>query len=88
MNQSRRHLLFGAAQGVGLLLLAGCEKVFNRLHANQKFLSLLESAEAVNQRVQRWVTRKNKLVQEFTEQEISRYFKPNGQPTSKYDGLH
>ena len=80
MNLSRRHLLFGAAQGAGLLLLSGCEKVFNRLQANRKFLSLLESAEAVNQSVQRWVTRKNKLVQEFTTQDISRYFKPNGNP--------
>jgi DMSO/TMAO reductase YedYZ molybdopterin-dependent catalytic subunit len=80
MNLSRRHLLFGAAQGAGLLLLSGCEKTFNRLQANQKFLSLLESAEAVNQSVQRWLTGKNKLVQEFTAQDISRYFKPNGNP--------
>ena len=80
MNLSRRHLLFGAAQGASLLLLSGCEKVVNRLQANKKFLSLLESAEAVNQRVQRWVTRKNKLVQEFSAQDISRYFKPNGNP--------
>jgi DMSO/TMAO reductase YedYZ molybdopterin-dependent catalytic subunit len=78
MNPSRRNLLLGAAQGAGLLLLSGCEKVFNGLQSNQKFLSLLESAEGVNQRVQRLVTRKNKLAQEFTEEDISRYFKSNG----------
>jgi DMSO/TMAO reductase YedYZ molybdopterin-dependent catalytic subunit len=80
MNPSRRNLLLGAAQGAGLLLLSGGEKVFNGLQSNQKFLSLLESAEGVNQRVQRLVTKKNKLAQEFTEQDISRYFKPNGNP--------
>ena len=80
MNLSRRNLLLGAAQGAGWWLLSGCEKAFNGLQQNQKFLSLLESAEDVNQHVQRWVTGKNKLAQEFTEQDISRYFKPNGNP--------
>ena len=80
MNLSRRNLLLGAVQGAGLLLLSGCEKAFNSLQQNKKFLSLLESAEGVNQRLQRLVTGKNKLAQEFTEQDISRYFKPNGNP--------
>ena len=80
MNLSRRKLLLGAAQGAGLLLLSGCEKAFNGLQQNQKFLSVLESAESVNQRLQRLLTRKNKLVQEFTARDISHYFKPNGNP--------
>ncbi len=80
MSLSRRKLLLGAAQGAGLLLLSGCEKAFNGLQQNQKFLSVLESAESVNQRLQRLLTRKNKLVQEFTARDISRYFKPNGNP--------
>jgi DMSO/TMAO reductase YedYZ molybdopterin-dependent catalytic subunit len=80
MNISRRKLMLGAAHGAGLWLLSGCEKVFNGLQSNQKFLSVLESAESVNQRLQRLLTRKNKLAQEFTEQDISRYFKPNGNP--------
>jgi DMSO/TMAO reductase YedYZ molybdopterin-dependent catalytic subunit len=80
MNLSRRNLLLGAFQGAGLLLLSGCEKAFNSLQQNRKFLSLLESAEGANQRLQRLVTGKNKLAQEFTEQDISRYFKPNGNP--------
>ena len=80
MNRSRRNLLLGAVQGAGLLMLSGCEKAFNSLQQNKKFLSLLESAEGANQRLQRLVTGKNKLAQEFTEQDISRYFKPNGNP--------
>src|SRR4029077_21245594 len=80
MNISRRNLLLGAAHGAGLWLLSGCEKVFNGLQSNQKFLSVLESAESVNQRLQRLLTRKNKLAQEFTEQDISRDFKPNANP--------
>jgi DMSO/TMAO reductase YedYZ molybdopterin-dependent catalytic subunit len=80
MNRSRRNLLLGAVQGAGLLMLSGCEKAFNSLQQNKKFLSLLESAEGANQRLQRLLTGKNKLAQEFTEQDISRYFKPNGNP--------
>ena len=80
MNLSRSNLLLGAVQGAGLLLLSGCEKAFNSLQQNKKFLSVLESAEGANQRLQRLLTGKNKLAQEFTEQEISRYFKPNGNP--------
>jgi DMSO/TMAO reductase YedYZ molybdopterin-dependent catalytic subunit len=63
-----------------LLLLSGCEKLFNGLQQNQKFLSVLESVEGVNQCLQRLLTRKNKLAQEFSEVDISRYFKPNGNP--------
>ena len=80
MNLSRRSLLLGAVQGTGWLLLSGCEKAFNSLQQNKKFLSLLESAEGANQHLQRWLTVRNKLAQEFTEQDISRYFKPNGNP--------
>jgi DMSO/TMAO reductase YedYZ molybdopterin-dependent catalytic subunit len=77
---SRRKLLAGAAQGGGLLLLSGCEKFFNGLQQNKKFVSWLEAAEGVNRRVQRFLTGRNKLAQEFTEQDISRTFKPNGNP--------
>jgi DMSO/TMAO reductase YedYZ molybdopterin-dependent catalytic subunit len=77
---SRRQLLLSAAQAGGLLLLSGCEKFFNGLQQNKKFVSLLESAEGLNRRVQRFLTGKNKLAQEFTERDISRYFKPNGNP--------
>jgi DMSO/TMAO reductase YedYZ molybdopterin-dependent catalytic subunit len=80
MDLSRRKLLVGAAQGAGVLFLSGCEKIFNGLQQNKPFLSLLESAEGVNQRVQRLLTPRNKLAQEFPEQDISRYFKPNGNP--------
>jgi DMSO/TMAO reductase YedYZ molybdopterin-dependent catalytic subunit len=80
MNLSRRSLLLGAVQGTGLLLLSGCEKAFNSLQQNRKFLSLLESAEGANQRLQRLLTGKNKLAQEFIEQDISRTFKANGNP--------
>ena len=77
---SRRKLLLGAAQGGGLLLLSGCEKFFNGLQQNKTFVSLLESAEGANQRVQRFLTGRNKLAREFTERDISRTFKANGNP--------
>lgn len=80
LGPTRRKVLLGALQGVGLFLLSGCENVFNALHQNEKVLSLLESVEGGNRRLLRLLTGKNKLAQEFSESEISRYFKPNGNP--------
>ncbi len=77
---SRRSLLLGAFQGASLTLLSGCEKLFNSLQQNKKFLSLLESAEDATRGVQRLLTKRNKLAQEFAEKDISKYFKANGNP--------
>jgi len=77
---SRRKLLFGALQGTGIILLSGCEKMFNSLQENKKFVSLLDSAEDLNLRLQRFLTPRNKLAKEFSPQDISKYFKANGNP--------
>ncbi len=77
---SRRKLLVGAAQAGSLVLLSGCEKFFNNLQQNKTFVSWLESAEGLNRRLQRLLTGRDKLAREFTERDISRYFKPNGNP--------
>ena len=79
-NLSRRKILIGSLQAAGLLLISGCEKLFNGLQENKKFVSLLESAEEANRSAQRLFTQRNKLAQEFTEQDISRYFQTNGFP--------
>jgi DMSO/TMAO reductase YedYZ molybdopterin-dependent catalytic subunit len=78
LDLSRRRLVLGALQGSGVLLLSGCEKIFNGLQGNKKFLSLLESAEYATQSVQRFLTGSHKLAKEFTEHDISRTFKANG----------
>jgi DMSO/TMAO reductase YedYZ molybdopterin-dependent catalytic subunit len=80
LDLSRRRLVLGALQGTGLVLLSGCEKLFNGLQQNKKFVSLLESAEDATQSVQRLLTGKHKLAKEFTPQDISRTFKANGNP--------
>lgn len=77
---SRRKIVLGALQATGLLLLSGCESIFNSLHQNKKVLSILESVEGANLRLLRLVTPRSKLAQEFSEADISRYFKPNGNP--------
>ncbi len=77
---SRRRLLVGVFQGAGLLWLSGCEKLFNRLQENQKVLSLLESVEGGNRRLLRFLAGRNSLAEEFEEKDISRTFKPNGNP--------
>jgi len=80
LNLSRRGLLLGALQATELLMLSGCERISNSLSRNQTFRSILESAEAVNRRVQRLVTRQNKLAEEFSEKDISANFRANGNP--------
>ena len=77
---SRRRVLLLALQGAGAFLLAGCENVFDRLHRNRNLLSVLESVEGLNLRVLRFITGRDKLAQEFSEADISRYFKANGNP--------
>jgi DMSO/TMAO reductase YedYZ molybdopterin-dependent catalytic subunit len=77
---SRRRLLLGALGGAGVFLLAGCEKFFNGMQQNKKVQSVLESAERLNRRMQRLLSGKSRLAQEFGEREISRYFKQNGNP--------
>ena len=77
---SRRKVLLLAIQGTAALLMGGCKNIFDQLHTNKEFLSVLESAEGLNLRVQRFLTGKNRLAKEFSEKEISRYFKANGNP--------
>ena len=78
LNLSRRKLIQGVLQGTGMLFLSGCEKMFDSLQENRKFLALLETAEGANQSVQRLLTGSHKLAKEFTEHDISRTFKVNG----------
>ena len=80
LKLSRRNLLLGALQATGLFMLGGCERISNGLSRSEAFKSILESAEAGNRRVQRLLTRRNKLAQEFTEKDISANFRANGNP--------
>jgi DMSO/TMAO reductase YedYZ molybdopterin-dependent catalytic subunit len=80
LKLSRRELLFGALQSAGLLLLTGCEKAFDSLSNSETFNAVLETAEKANRRVQRLLTRRNKLAQEFSEGDISPKFRSNGNP--------
>jgi DMSO/TMAO reductase YedYZ molybdopterin-dependent catalytic subunit len=77
---SRRNLLIGALQALSALALSGCQRVFDGLSSNETFQSILESAEYGNRRVQRLLTRRAKLAQEFAEKDISPIFRPNGNP--------
>src|SRR3989442_5234893 len=77
---SRRNLLLGALHGTGLLVLSGCERVFDSLSRNDTVQSILETAESGNRRVQRLLTGRAKLAQEFTDKEISPTLRANGNP--------
>jgi DMSO/TMAO reductase YedYZ molybdopterin-dependent catalytic subunit len=79
-NLSRRNLLLGALQGTSLLVLGGCEKLFDGISQNKAFQSLLELAEHGNRRAQRLLTGRNKLAQEFNAEDISPKFRSNGNP--------
>ena len=77
---SRRNLLIGALQGASLVLLSGCEKMFDSLSQNKNVQSLLELAENGSRRAQRLLTRRNKLAKEFEAKDISPKFRANGNP--------
>jgi DMSO/TMAO reductase YedYZ molybdopterin-dependent catalytic subunit len=77
---SRRSVLLGAVQGIGVLALSGCEKIFDGLSRSDTVQLVLESAEQANRRVQRLLTRRGKLAQEFSEKDISPKFRSNGNP--------
>jgi DMSO/TMAO reductase YedYZ molybdopterin-dependent catalytic subunit len=76
---SRRKFLSRALQGAGVVFLSGCDK----LYESEAFQTLLGTAETANRRVQRWLTPKNKLAQEFSETDISPVFRRNGNPAPK-----
>jgi DMSO/TMAO reductase YedYZ molybdopterin-dependent catalytic subunit len=67
---SRRSLLIGGTAG---LLLAGCDRV----NQSQTARSILSLAEDANYRSQRLIGR-NALATEYSEQELSPFFRPNG----------
>jgi DMSO/TMAO reductase YedYZ molybdopterin-dependent catalytic subunit len=77
---SRRSLLLTTLQGSGIFLLSGCERVLNSLSQDSTVQSIFELAEHGNRRVQRPLAGRNKLAQEFSEKDVSSYFKPNGNP--------
>jgi DMSO/TMAO reductase YedYZ molybdopterin-dependent catalytic subunit len=79
-KMSRRKLLLGGLHGMGVVILSGCERVFDSLSRSATVQSILESAEHGNRRVQRLLTGRNKLAQEFTEKDISPTFRANGNP--------
>ena len=77
---SRRNLLIDGLQAASLVVLSGCEKMFDSLSQNKNVQSLLELAENGSRRAQRLLTRRNKLAKEFEAKDISPKFRANGNP--------
>jgi DMSO/TMAO reductase YedYZ molybdopterin-dependent catalytic subunit len=71
---SRRRLLKGIAGAAGLVTLSGCDK----LSRSDWFRDVLGHTEALTERVQRALTPRNALAQEYAESEISALFPANG----------
>jgi DMSO/TMAO reductase YedYZ molybdopterin-dependent catalytic subunit len=67
---SRRLIIAGGAS----LLVAGCEPV----DSNPTLQALLDGVNDVNYRVQRFLSGPDRLAPEYTEADISSFFKPNG----------
>ncbi|HEY4292470.1 molybdopterin-binding protein [Luteibacter sp.] len=70
----RRRFLRNTLLAVGGAALAGCD----RISESDTGTKVLESAEAVTRRVQRFLTPSRALAKEYTEADISAVFKPNG----------
>jgi DMSO/TMAO reductase YedYZ molybdopterin-dependent catalytic subunit len=72
-NTRRSFLRIGLASLVGATLSA-CD----RLSRNEKFIDLLQSAENLNRSVQKMVTGRKAMAQEFNEADIAATFRANG----------
>jgi len=70
----RRRLVAGAAGAVGAGLLGGCDRLSNNAQAE----NVLGSAARLSQWAQRLLSPKQVLAREYTEADLSPYFKPNG----------
>ena len=70
---TRRTIVTGGALGAGLLL-SGCD----RLAAQPEFRKILFSGEKINRGLQRALSNRNSLAQEFSPDERSRFFRTNG----------
>jgi DMSO/TMAO reductase YedYZ molybdopterin-dependent catalytic subunit len=70
----RRRFLARAAALAGVLPLGGCDELSSR----RWVVSVLGLAESVTRRAQRLVLPQSALAQEYTEADISKWFKPNG----------
>ncbi|WP_129791181.1 molybdopterin-dependent oxidoreductase [Sphingosinicella sp. CPCC 101087] len=74
---TRRHLLVGAAG----LLLPGCD----RLNRSDTFRDGLRAFETLNLKAQRLITSRTALAREYSPEDISPYFRPNGNVTPGTD---
>ncbi|PTR28537.1 DMSO/TMAO reductase YedYZ molybdopterin-dependent catalytic subunit [Luteibacter sp. OK325] len=82
----RRDFLRSTLLALGGATLAGCD----RISESESGPRLLESAEAINRRVQRFLSPSKALAREYAESDISAVFKPNGTlmpDTPLYQGL-
>ncbi len=74
---SRRTFLTGAGVGASGLALSGCD-VFDGLGRDSALRGVMESANGLTYRVQRLITGRDALAQEFTEADIRQPQRPNG----------
>ena len=77
-NDRRRFLGQALAVG-GVALLAGCD----RLSSNKTFKEILASSDKLTDKTFHALTPENALAQEFTEADLSPYFKANGSVNPK-----
>ena len=71
---NRRRFIGGTAALVGGLPLTAC----NELSSSPWVTNVLDLAEGATRRVQRLMLSENALAREYTEADISKWFKPNG----------
>ncbi|MEO8000567.1 MAG: molybdopterin-dependent oxidoreductase [Arenimonas sp.] len=80
MSRNERRRFLGQALAVGsVALLAGCD----RLSGNETFKEVLASSDKLTDKTFRALTPENALAQEFTQADLSPYFKANGSVNPK-----
>jgi DMSO/TMAO reductase YedYZ molybdopterin-dependent catalytic subunit len=77
LRPSRRRFLTLGAAGLGALALPGCERI-DRLSRAPTYRAILDSAEGLTQRVQRWLIDPQAMAREFSPADLSPDFRANG----------
>lgn len=73
-SQGRRRFLRQALVGLSSALLAGCDA----LSRSDWFPKVLDSGEALSRRVHHWIAPRAAMAEEFTEADLSPFFRSNG----------
>ncbi|HET7413892.1 MAG TPA: molybdopterin-dependent oxidoreductase, partial [Pararhizobium sp.] len=82
---SRRRFLTGAGLGASMLPLGGCDAFDNLLGTDDQVRNIIEKANAVTYRVQRFLLGREALAREYPQSAVRQTMRPNGSTNPQSD---